>query len=267
MEKEKLIKADLNSVDEIRSLFTPALIIFVSIVLIKGIYDVWVGDLEIWGNKTIAVFDVWSFEHLLSGASLSYLLLHFSGPYTRAMQITDKQAYLQVKEIIKKAKLKERFDFTKIKKVFEEKTVENKILHHSLIVLVVVLMWEITEFYGEIGFFGQGIKHWFAGVESFINRLGSDTILVLLGWRLVRGHPTLAAVAAPISVLFLMIHIVVFPHSLFLHEASFGQVVDELMSVKTFVAFSIAGCVYAITVFFKKKNDNKYLHHLRETSI
>ncbi|MCK5027092.1 MAG: hypothetical protein KAS07_01600 [Candidatus Pacebacteria bacterium] len=267
MEKEKLIKADLNSIKEIRSLFTPALVIFICVFLIKGIYDFWVGDLEIWGDKTIAVFDVWSFEHLLSGASLSYLLLHFSGPYTRAMQITDRQAYLQVKEIIKNAKLKERFDFTKIKKVFEEKTVENKILHHSLIVLVVVLMWEITEFYGEIGFFGQGIKYWWAGVESFINRLGSDTILVLLGWRMVRGYPTLAAVAAPISVLFLMIHIVVFPHSMFLHEASFEQIINELMSIKTIIAFGIAGCAYAAVTFFKKKNHNKYLHHLRETSF
>ena len=90
-------------------------------------------------------------------------------------------------------------------------------------------------------------------MEPFINRFGSDIILVLLGWRIVRGYPTLAAVAAPISVLFLMIHIVVFPHAMFLQEASFGQVIDELMSIKTLVAFGLAGLAYAAVTFFKRK--------------
>ena len=113
----------------------------------------------------------------------------------------------------------------------------------------------------------QRIEYWLAGVEPFINRFGSDIILVLLGWRIVRGYPTLAAITAPISVLFLMVHIVVFPHVMYLHEASFEQIVDKLMDVKTLIALGIAGCVYVIITLFKKKNDNEYLCHLKETSI
>lgn len=127
--------------------------------------------MQLWGEKTVATFDVWSIEHLVTGFCIG-AVLYLREPSPR---------------------------------------------HYYLYALMIAFMWETLEHYLEIGLFGARVEYWFQGVEHWSNRLLADPALVLLGAYLYRRASYLKWTARIFSVLWLGVHIFIFPHSMYLH--------------------------------------------------
>jgi len=146
----------------------------------------------LWGCKTEATFDLWSIEHFINGIAMA------------------GGANLIIRGAFRKMELSQD----------ARKTIS------FLIVLVVALLWEVLEHYLESGLLpgrvGGMVTYWFQGVEHWSNRLIGDTLTVILGWRIYHWKPRLAIPAKVVSVLWMLVHIVVFPHSMYLHRLLFG---------------------------------------------
>ena len=137
-----------------------------------------------WGLKTEAAFDVWSIEHLVMGVSVGWFSMWLA------------------------AKL-----------IGEEKISESLRLKISFIItLLVAYMWETLEHYLEIGLAGQTVAYWLQGVEHWSNRLIFDNLMVMSGWWIYQQKNRAVWFARVFSVVWLFVHIVVFPHSMYLHE-------------------------------------------------
>jgi hypothetical protein len=138
----------------------------------------------LWGLKTEAAFDVWSIEHLIMGINLggfiSFALKRCNMPET-------------------------------VPKILQTKI-------SFLLVLMVTLLWENLEHYIELGLLGQGIAFWFQGVEHWTNRLIFDNMMVITGWFIYVKKNKTVWFARIFSCVWLMFHIVIFPHSMYLHE-------------------------------------------------
>jgi hypothetical protein len=126
---------------------------------------------------------VWSFEHFLNGISIAA----FAG--------------LFIDTLFKK------HGFTG-----NQKRMLNFVLTFAL-----ALLWENIEHYAETGLFGANIAYWFQGVEHWSNRLVADSLMVLLGWYVYMQKKNLAWAAKSLSLIWLLIHVFVFPHSMYLH--------------------------------------------------
>ena len=138
----------------------------------------------LWGIKTEAAFDVWSIEHIIMGISVAWL----------AQIIVNKiVGQEQVSETLKK-----RISF--------------------FITLMSAYMWETLEHYLETGLAGQTVEYWLQGVEHWSNRLISDNLMVLSGWYIYQQQNKMLAFARVFSAIWLIVHIFVFPHSMYLHE-------------------------------------------------
>ena len=138
----------------------------------------------LWGIKTEAAFDVWSIEHIIMGISVAWL----------AQIIVNKiVGQEQVSETLKK-----RISF--------------------FITLMIAYMWETLEHYLETGLAGQTVEYWLQGVEHWSNRLISDNLMVLTGWYIYQQQNKMLAFARVFSAIWLIVHIFVFPHSMYLHE-------------------------------------------------
>lgn len=137
----------------------------------------------LWGLKTVATFDVWAFEHMLSGLSVG-----------TAAKIFSKKTF----------KTASPFKSTVIR--FE-----------LLAVLLAAYAWEALEHYLETGLLGSAVEHWFQGVEFGANRLIADPLMLVVGYYIVKKYPFLAIPARIISVLWLFLHIFILPHSMYLH--------------------------------------------------
>jgi hypothetical protein len=141
----------------------------------------------LWGFKTEAAFDVWSLEHLANGVAMAAF----------ARMITGKW-------------LKLNGDNDTLRKFIE-----------FIIVLAIALFWENVEHYIETGLLpgaaGAIVTYWFQGVEHWTNRLIADTIMALLGWYIYTKQNKLFWAARIFSTLWMIVHIFVFPHSMYLH--------------------------------------------------
>ncbi len=139
----------------------------------------------LWGGvKTESTFDVWSVEHIIMGISVAWL----------AQIIVNKiVGQEQVSETLKK-----RISF--------------------FITLMIAYMWETLEHYLETGLAGQAVEYWLQGVEHWSNRLISDNLMVLTGWYIYQQQNKMLAFARVFSAIWLIVHIFVFPHSMYLHE-------------------------------------------------
>jgi len=138
----------------------------------------------LWGFKTEAAFDVWSAEHLMMGISLAC-----------AVQI-----------IIKALSRNEAIS----------ETLKTKITF--MLVLLIALLWETVEHYIELGLLGDRIAYWFYGQEHWSNRLIADNIMVMLGWFIYTKNNKMVWFARVFSCIWLFFHIIIFPHSMYLHE-------------------------------------------------
>lgn len=140
----------------------------------------------IWGLKTQAIFDVWTIEHVLSGISVGNVVLRqhhnvltkWFGP-AHAMHSW-------------------RLDLTGV--------------------LMAAFAWETVEHYLETGLAGPIVQHWFQGVEMWANRIIADPAMLVAGYILARRYPACVLPARILSALWLLVHVFVFPHSMYLHE-------------------------------------------------
>ena len=137
---------------------------------------------EFWGLKDVALFDLWSFIHILAGISIGFLVILMTRKW----------------KIKKKEKMKINF----------------------IILLSIIFFWEILEYLFEIGVFGLSIMNWFYGTEFFLNRLIIDPSTFLLGSFIIykKQNRVLFSFAIIISLTWLLIHIFIFPNVIYLQN-------------------------------------------------
>ena len=141
----------------------------------------------IWGLKTLAFFDIWTLEHLLSGISIGAF----------SIQINNKL-------------FKNNFDLNR-------KDI-NTSYFDLILVLLFAYIWETAEHYLETGLAGYKVKFWFQGVEFWANRFISDPLITVVGYYISKKYLFLVNPARFLSLLWLLIHVFIFPHSMYLHE-------------------------------------------------
>jgi len=141
----------------------------------------------IWGVKTQAMLDVWSIEHVLSGLSVGHGI----------KQLNDR-IFASNLNTAPPPPLTRYFDI--------------------IGVLFLAYLWETIEHYLEVGTVGAGVEYWFQGVEYWPNRVIFDPLLLILGYLIIRARPGLVTPARIASLIWLVVHIVVFPHSMYLHQ-------------------------------------------------
>lgn len=147
----------------------------------------------IWGLKTEAIFDVWTIEHILSGISIGAGCIVHNKKHLGDI-------FHAVKEKIIPSK---RISFLKYK-------------YDILAVLFLAYLWETIEHYLETS--GGIVEYWFQGVEFWPNRIISDPLMLVLGYLIAKKYPKLIWPARVLSILWLFVHIFIFPHSMYLHE-------------------------------------------------
>lgn len=141
----------------------------------------------IWGVKTEAFMDVWTIEHFLSGLSIGFLVIKSN------YKIFKKKIGLQKRHI--------------------------KTRHFDVItVAFLAYLWETFEHYLEEGIAGNWVENWFQGVEFWPNRLISDPMMLVIGYLIAKKYPKLVTPARILSITWLIFHIIIFPHSMYLHE-------------------------------------------------
>ena len=137
----------------------------------------------IWGLKSLACFDVWSFEHFFSGVSIDATLLVFMERRLKIDAHDRNHAYIYFSGL-----------------------------------LVLTYCWETVEHYLETGLLGAGVSYWFQGVEFWANRMITDPLLNLAGAWVARRAMFIVKGVRLFIFIWLGIHIFVFPHSMYLHE-------------------------------------------------
>jgi hypothetical protein len=141
----------------------------------------------LWGLKTEAMFDLWSLEHFANGmamaAAAQFVLCSF------------------LKNKISEAQ---------------------RVLFSLILVMAAALFWENAEHYVEAGalpgIWGTRVTFWFAGIEHWSNRLLGDNLMVFLGWFLYTKKPRFAFAAKLFSTVWLLLHIFIFPDSMYLQR-------------------------------------------------
>ena len=138
----------------------------------------------IWGVKSLACFDVWSFEHFFSGVSLGATFLVYMERYLKVDPNNRYHTYIYFSGV-----------------------------------LMLTYCWETLEHYLETGLLGPEVTYWFQGVEFWANRMITDPLMNLAGaWVLLRARYIVKKGVRVFIFIWLVIHIFVFPHSMYLHE-------------------------------------------------
>lgn len=140
-----------------------------------------------WGLKTVAIFDVWSVEHLLSGISIGAIAIRWNLRVIRGEMSLDE------------AKI-------------------NTSYFDLIFVLFLAYAWEAIEHYLEVGLIGVRVEYWFQGVEFWANRMIADPLMTVIGYYIAKSYVHLVNPARVVSLIWLLIHIFLFPHSMYLHE-------------------------------------------------
>lgn len=142
---------------------------------------------KIWGLKTEAMMDVWTIEHVLSWISVWFLIM--SSNY----KIFEKKI---------------GFDSEKI----------NTRYFDLMWVLFVAFAWETLEHYLEVWIAWDVVKNWFAWVEYWPNRIIFDPLMLVFWYFLARTYTKIVAPARFLSFVWLIVHIFIFPDSMYLHK-------------------------------------------------
>lgn len=140
----------------------------------------------IWGVKTSAILDVWTFEHIISGISVGCAV--------------QKRHHKEFKK-------------------YAGDDHECHSWHFDMMgVLFLAYIWETIEHYLEVGLGGQWLQYWFQGVEFWPNRIIADPLMLVFGYMIAKRYPQLVIPARIFSVVWLAVHLFVFPHSMYLHN-------------------------------------------------
>ena len=134
----------------------------------------------IWGPKTIALFDVWSIEHFVSGMNLYFLTLLLHRRFAPKGECTTLSVFGWI--------------------------------------MAICFAWEALEHYLEIGFVGETVAAWFQGVEFSLNRLITDPALIFIGAWVAMKRPRIELFAKVFSFIWLALHVFVFPDSMYLQR-------------------------------------------------
>ncbi|MBI5803590.1 hypothetical protein HY448_02800 [Candidatus Pacearchaeota archaeon] len=135
---------------------------------------------ELFGIKDVAIFDLWTLIHILSGISVGYLIILL----------------------------------LKNKGVNKNKSVIIGILS----MLVIAYFWELTEYLSETGIFGSIIMNWFYSVEFLPNRLLVDPLTFLFGYFIVLKKPVTFYPALILNLIWLSLNIFIFPDVVYLQR-------------------------------------------------
>lgn len=133
--------------------------------------------MEIWGWKTISLFDVWSLEHFIGGITLGSII------FSLQKKKGDKNSFKALLIVAAIAYIWEYIEF-----------------HLEI---------------GDSGI--QAVTYWFQGVEFWANRLITDPFLVLMGAYVSNKKTATNKPARIFSSIWLGIHIFIFPHCMVLH--------------------------------------------------
>ncbi len=154
-------------------------------------------DIFLFGDKTVAWFDLWSLEHISSGMSLGNLTaLACSG---LAKRNTGRPALACAPSGL----IEKSWPF--------------------IVGLWLAYIWESVEFYLEAGYSGnEKVTFWFHGVEFWGNRLIADPICTLVGMLIVAHIPRLTWPARLFSLAWLAANILLVPHSMYLQHDILG---------------------------------------------
>ena len=142
----------------------------------------------IWGLKTAAIFDVWTFEHLSAGLSIG--------------------------SIVKK-KTKEELQNVNSKVNENYKTA---IKFSVVAILFIAYIWEAVEHYIEQGLIGEWWKYWFQGVEFWPNRLITDPLMLVTGYFIVLKYPWMKWPARCFSAVWIFTNLFLVPHSMTIQQ-------------------------------------------------
>jgi len=140
----------------------------------------------LWGLKTVAAFDVWTFEHILSGIAVG--------------KIYKKRTKKNIERIGAKVKPN-----------------HGTIIRFELIgVLFLAYFWEAVESYMERGLLGARVEYWLQGSEFWMNRLITDPLMLVVGYYIAKRWPQAVIPARILSIVWVGLHVLVFPHSMYL---------------------------------------------------
>jgi hypothetical protein len=140
----------------------------------------------LWGYKTLAWLDIWSIEHVLSGISVGC-----------AVRKRHHNAF---------------------KKILGTDHSHHSWYFNIIGVLFVAYLWETLEHYLEEGLMGFAVQDWLQGVEFWGNRLLADPLMLVLGYVIAKRYPPLVIPARICSVVWLFVHIFIFPNSMYLQK-------------------------------------------------
>ena len=140
----------------------------------------------LWGLKTQAILDVWSIEHILSGISVG-------------------------------SAVKKR-NHSVIKKILGQDHNHHSWYFSLVGVLFIAYLWETLEHYLEEGIAGKAVEYWLQGVEFWPNRLLADPAMLIIGYVIAKRYPALVVPARVCSLVWLLVHIFLFPHSMYLQK-------------------------------------------------
>ena len=141
----------------------------------------------IWWLKTIAMMDVWTIEHVLSGLSVWHSVRKNNH------KVFKKKLWLDECAIMTR--------------------------HFDIIgVLFLAYLWETIEHYLETWVAEKAVEYWFQGVEYWPNRIIFDPLALVIGYLIAKKYPQLVIPARICSLIWLSVHIFVFPHSMYLQE-------------------------------------------------
>jgi len=144
---------------------------------------------QFFGHKTSAFFDVWSIEHIVSGICCGSFVIWYA-----------KKEKSNLKTI---------------------QTQGNDTRFELVCLLCIAFVWEAFEHYLESGIAGDVVQVWLQGVEAWHNRLVSDPLMMVIGYFIVRKYPKVIWTARIFSLTWLVVHIFVFPHSMYLSDVVF----------------------------------------------
>ncbi len=135
----------------------------------------------IFGDKTVALLDLWSLEHFFTGCNTALFCSIISDKY-----------------------------FCREKKT--------KFTFQLMLLLILELYWEIFEHYLEAGVSYDVVTNWFAGVEHIANRSISDPIVTVLGLLFIRKFPNFRIFSVIFSLVWLYVNIFMMPNSMSLND-------------------------------------------------
>lgn len=136
----------------------------------------------LFGPKTSSLFDIWSFEHILTGFSIACLCQFLLADWWKVVPLNLKPKIM------------------------------------AMAMLNVSFFWEMIEHYLETGLAGAGVVFWLQGVENWSNRLLSDNVMVLFGGYLFSRWPRYINLVRVFSTTWLVAHVFLMPHSMYLQN-------------------------------------------------